>query len=82
MFVYGGGGTMAKKLVKNLASAESASEKLTAGSGRSAPKTSKVLPSKKRAFNAETVQVLRDAECGKNLIHYASLEEMFQDLGI
>lgn len=32
--------------------------------------------------NAETAQVLRDAEAGKNLLHYPSLEAMFEDLGI
>jgi hypothetical protein len=33
-------------------------------------------------FNAETAQVLRDADAGKNLLHYSSLEAMFEDLGI
>ena len=33
-------------------------------------------------FNAETAQVLRDADAGKNLLHYPSLEAMFEDLGI
>jgi len=47
-----------------------------------APKTSEASRSKKHVFNAETAQVLRDAEAGKNLIQYASLEEMFEDLGI
>lgn len=32
--------------------------------------------------NAETAQVLRDAEAGKNLLHYPSLEAMFEDLDI
>jgi hypothetical protein len=32
--------------------------------------------------NAETAKVLRDAEAGKNLLHYPSLEAMFEDLGI
>jgi hypothetical protein len=32
--------------------------------------------------NAETAQVLRDAEAGKYLLHYPSLEAMFDDLGI
>ena len=32
--------------------------------------------------NAETAEVLRDAEAGKNLLHYPSLEAMFEDLGI
>jgi hypothetical protein len=38
--------------------------------------------SRETVFNAETTRVLRDAEAGKNLIHYATLDEMFEDLGI
>ena len=30
----------------------------------------------------ETAEVLRQAQDGKNLLHYESLEEMFKDLGI
>src|SRR5437870_2678423 len=44
------------------------------------PKAGKKAPRKKDApFNAETAQVLRDAEAGKNLLHYPSLEAMFED---
>jgi hypothetical protein len=32
--------------------------------------------------NTETAKVLHDAEAGKNLLHYPSLEAMFEDLGI
>jgi hypothetical protein len=32
--------------------------------------------------NDETAEVLREAQDGKNLLHYESLEEMFKDLGI
>jgi hypothetical protein len=32
--------------------------------------------------NEETAKVLRDAEAGKNLLHYPSLEAMFEDLDI
>ena len=39
-------------------------------------------PIRKAHFNAETAQVLRDADAGKNLLHYPSLEAMFDDLGI
>jgi hypothetical protein len=39
-------------------------------------------PRKGTTVNAETAQVLRDAEAGKNLLHYPSLEAMFEDLGI
>jgi hypothetical protein len=50
---------------------------------KSGPKAGKKTPRKQDApFNAETAQVLRDAEAGKNLLHYPSLEAMFEDLGI
>ena len=39
-------------------------------------------PRKGSTVNAETAEVLRDAEAGKNLLHYPSLEAMFEDLGI
>ncbi len=45
-------------------------------------KPGKVSNSKEQVVNAETAQVLRDADAGKNLLHYASLDEMFKDLGI
>jgi hypothetical protein len=49
----------------------------------SAPKVKKPRPSRKgTTFNAETAEVLRDAEAGKNLLHYPSLEAMFEDLGL
>jgi len=46
-----------------------------------APDASEESPSEETVFNAETTGVLRDADAGKNLIHYASLDEMFKDLG-
>ena len=49
----------------------------------SGPGAGKKAPRKKGApFNAETAQVLRDADAGKNLLDYPSLEAMFEDLGI
>ena len=49
----------------------------------SGPQAGKKAPRKKSApFNEETAQVLRDADAGKNLVHYPSLEAMFEDLGI
>ena len=48
----------------------------TAKAGKKAPRK------KDTPFNAETAQVLRDADAGKNLVHYPSLEAMFEDLGI
>ncbi|MHB1561153.1 MAG: hypothetical protein ACYC61_27200 [Isosphaeraceae bacterium] len=48
-----------------------------------APKAMKARRSRKgTTVNAETAKVLRDAEDGKNLLHYPSLEAMFEDLGI
>lgn len=31
---------------------------------------------------AETAKTLRDADAGKNLVHYSSLDAMFEDLAI
>jgi hypothetical protein len=39
-------------------------------------------PRKGTVVDAETAEVLRDAEAGKNLLDYPSLEAMFEDLGI
>ena len=44
--------------------------------------SSDVQPSKKDVVNTETARVLRDADAGKNLLDYASLEDMFEDLGM
>jgi hypothetical protein len=40
------------------------------------------LPSRKDVVNAKTAKVLRDADAGKNLLNYDSLEDMFKDLGM
>ena len=54
-----------------------------AAKAKSQPKAGKKSPRNKDApFNAETAQVLRDADAGKNLLEYPSLEAMFEDLGI
>jgi hypothetical protein len=51
--------------------------------GQPTSETKRAPRSKKRAqFNAETAAVLRDAEAGKNLLQYPSVEAMFEDLGI
>jgi hypothetical protein len=39
-------------------------------------------PRKGTKVNAETAKVLRDADAGKGLLDYPSLEAMFEDLGI
>jgi hypothetical protein len=38
--------------------------------------------SRKDVVNAKTAKVLRDADAGKNLLNYDSLEDMFKDLGM
>lgn len=49
----------------------------SATEARKAPRTRKGT-----TVNAETAEVLRDAEAGKDLLHCPSLEAMFEDLGI
>ena len=57
-----------------------ASSQFTGGSWNSvASRPSSKSPQPKKApFNAETAKVLRDADAGKDLVHYSSLEEMFE----
>ena len=50
-----------------------------AGSG---PKGSERPAQEGRSLQRGTAQVLRDADAGKNLLHYPSLTAMFEDLGI
>ncbi len=40
------------------------------------------LPFEARIPNATTRKALRDAEAGRNMTDYASVDEMFEDLGI
>jgi DNA-damage-inducible protein J len=40
------------------------------------------LPFDVRIPNAATRKALREADAGKNLTHYDSVDEMFQDLGL
>jgi len=40
------------------------------------------LPFEARIPNATTRKALRDAEAGRNMTDYASVDEMFKDLGI
>jgi hypothetical protein len=49
--------------------------------GQSSTDQSK-LSSRKDVVNAKTAKVLRDADAGKNLLNYDSLEDMFKDLGM
>jgi hypothetical protein len=47
------------------------------------PKAKETLSVQKTTtFNEETAQVLRDADAGKNLLHYPSVEAMYEDLGL
>ena len=43
---------------------------------------SSVPSSRKDVVNSETARVLRDADAGKNLLDFASLEDMFKDFGM
>jgi hypothetical protein len=45
------------------------------------PKTEPAAP-EKPPFNEETLQVLRDADEGKNLLRYPTAEAMYEDLGM
>jgi hypothetical protein len=45
-------------------------------------KTTKASEAKKPPFNEETMQVLRDANAGKNLVRFQNLDELFEDLDI
>ena len=67
--------TPAKKAAANGPAASTGTK--PAAEARKAPRSRKGT-----TVNAETAQVLRDAEAGKNLLHYPSLEAMFEDLGI
>jgi DNA-damage-inducible protein J len=42
----------------------------------------KGLPFEARIPNATTRKALRDAEAGRNMTDYASVDEMFEDMGI
>ncbi len=39
------------------------------------------LPFPVKVPNARTRKAIRDADAGKNLIHYGSIDEMFEELG-
>ncbi|MGA2705389.1 MAG: hypothetical protein ABSH35_30440 [Isosphaeraceae bacterium] len=72
--------TRAKKLVtkkavpaEKAAPAEKATSKVT--------KTRKASKAKKPGYNEETMQVIRDAKAGKDLLRYSTAEDMFEDFG-
>jgi hypothetical protein len=66
--------TKAKKLVtKEALPAEEATSKVT--------KTRKASKAKKPGYNEETMQVIRDAKAGKDLLRYSTAEDMFEDFG-
>lgn len=44
--------------------------------------SSNVPSSRKDVVNSETTRALCDADAGKNLLNYASQEDMFKDLGM
>ena len=61
-----------------------AAPKKAKANGPAAPAQARKAPRSRKdtIVNAETARVLRDAEAGKNLLHYPSVEAMFEDLGI
>jgi len=66
--------TKANKLVtKKALPAEEATSKVT--------KTGKASKPKKPGYNEETMQVIRDAKAGKDLLRYSTAEDMFEDFG-
>jgi hypothetical protein len=70
---------------KQKATPEKSAANGPAAPGKAKPANKAKAPSRSRkgtTVNAETAKVLRDAEAGKNLLHYPSLEAMFEDLGI
>jgi hypothetical protein len=70
-----------KRVVKNLGTTKSEANPAMTGRTEPEPDCSAGVPSSKTdVINAETAKVLRDADAGKNLLNYASLEEMFKDL--
>ena len=76
----------AKKAVAKKAAPKMATPAKAAKAKPAAPKASrasKVAPCPLPHIpNARTRKTLRDADAGKNLIDYPSLEAMFEDLGI
>jgi hypothetical protein len=58
-------------------------KKVAAARAPAVPKPSKTLAAAEQAQNrAETIQVIRDAKAGKNLVRYSSPEAMYEDLGV
>jgi hypothetical protein len=49
---------------------------------RAAKPETEPAASEKPPFNEETLQVLRDADEGKNLLRYPSAEAMYEELGM
>ncbi|MHB1561913.1 MAG: hypothetical protein ACYC61_31065 [Isosphaeraceae bacterium] len=79
--------SVGEKLAAEKAPAKTATPSRAVTNGPAAPAGARAgaktrRPRKGIAVSAETAKVLRDAEAGKNLLHYPSLEAMFEDLGI
>jgi hypothetical protein len=54
----------------------------TVGNDQPAAEAGEVSSLTKDIFNAETAQVLRDADAGRNLTHYVDEDDLFRKLGI
>lgn len=71
-----------KAASKKAAPKKAASAKAALQAIKSVSKSTKVSKAKKPPFNEETVRVLRDANAGKNVVHFRNLDELFEDLDI
>jgi hypothetical protein len=79
---------MANKLKNKKPAVQTPANPMAEDGGDASAKESAVLngsnvpSSRKDVVNTETARVLRDADAGKNLLDYTSLEDMFKDLGM
>jgi hypothetical protein len=67
-----------KRAVKKPESAKVEPNEATAAKEAPAPNGGSVPSPNKDVVNAETAQVLRDADAGKNLLRYPSLEDIYK----
>ena len=71
-----------KPVVKKSATIKTKSKKVMVMNDQPAPSVSDVPSPKNDVFNAETAQVLRDADAGKNLTRSVDQDDLFRKLGI
>jgi hypothetical protein len=71
-----------KPEVRKSAIAGTEPEEATVANDQSIREAGDVSSLSKDVFNAETAQVLRDADAGRNLTHYVDEGDLFRKLGI